>query len=225
MYSPEPSQPRIFLVGYARGFRVELADAFREQGFVITAFDNPALVATALGFECPNAIIMNWIPASPLTSLEFIKRYGGVVPTIILSSHNVLMDVVTSLRAGAADYIRTPCHLPEILARVERTQSPVPTGRRVTVAGMTLEVETGVAQIGDETAHLTQREARLLSALMRCPERAVSREALLRCTGVTDAQPTIIESYIKKLRQRHPLLRTAIHTKYGQGYYFLPEQN
>jgi len=58
---------------------------------------------------------------------------------------------------------------------------------------------------------------------MRCPERPIHRKALMRTMGIDKtAKPTIIESYVKQLRKRHPLLRRCIGTKYGQGYVFIP---
>jgi DNA-binding response OmpR family regulator len=70
---------------------------------------------------------------------------------------------------------------------------------------------------------MTEREARILSALLRCPNQSVSRDALMRIAGIRKAQPTIIESYIKQLRKSHALLRRCIRTRYGQGYVYCPE--
>lgn len=222
MHSPPSSQPRIFLVGYGRGYRLELADAFREQGFVVTMHENAQLAAHALGQQCPDGILLNWMRTPPLTSLEFIERYGGLTPVLMLTGHNVLIDVVQSLRAGAADYIRAPCFFPEILARVESAQASSPTTRRLSIGGLSLDVGSGVAHIGTDAVRMTAREARILAALIRCPERAISRDALMRVAGISGAKPTIVESYIKQLRQRHSLLRRCVRTRYGHGYAFFP---
>jgi len=218
-----PAQPRIFLVGYPRGYRLELADAFRDQGFTVQAFQDARLAAHTLSFECPDAVLINWAQSHPLTSLEFVERYGGVMPVLIHTSHSALMDVVSSLRAGAADYIRTPCFFPEILARVERAQAASPTKRRLSIGKLALDVESGVVHIEHEAVQLTKREARILAALIRCPERVISRDALMRVADITDVKSTIIESYMKLLRQKHPYLRYSILTRYGQGYVFFPK--
>ncbi len=223
MHSPLSSQPRIFLVGYARAYRLELADAFRDQGFEVSEYENTEYAVYALGQQSPDVIVMNWMQASPLTSLEFVERYGGLMPVLILTSHNVLIDVVRSLRAGAADYVRAPCYFPEILARVESAQATSLTSRQVSIGSLSLDVGSAVAHVGTDTVRMTAREARMLAALIRCPERAISRDALMRVAGITGVKPTIVESYIKQLRKRHSLLRRCVRTKYGQGYAFFPE--
>ncbi len=222
MRSP-PSQPRIFLVGYGRPYRLELTDAFRDQGFEVSVHDDLRLAEYALAHQSPDAVIVNWLPTSPLTSLEFVERYGGLMPVLILTSHNVLIDIVQALRAGAADYIRAPCFFPEILVRVERAQAAAPTTRRLSIGELSLDVGSGIAYIENDAVHMTAREARILAALIRCPERPINRNALMRVAGISGVKPTIIESYIKQLRKRHPLLRRCIRTKYGQGYAFFPE--
>ena len=45
----------------------------------------------------------------------------------------------------------------------------------------------------------------------------------MRVAGIKGTKATIIESYMKKLRKRHPQLRCSVRTKYGRGYAFCPE--
>lgn len=181
------------------------------------------LAAQALSHQSPDAVLINWTQSAPLTSLAFVERYSGLVAVVILSRHDVLIDVVESLRAGAADYMRQPCFFPEVLARVERARASSFTTRRLSVGKLSLNVAGSVAHIGDDVVRMTDREARILAALIRCPERAVSREGLMRASGIGTAKPTIIESYIKQLRKRHAVLRRCVQTKYGQGYAYCPE--
>ncbi len=224
MQSPSLSQPRLYIVGYARAYRRELCAAFSEQGFAVSMHETPELAALALGQGCPDAVLMDWLPVAPLSSHAFVERYGGLMPVLILTRRSALIDVVRALRAGAADFIRLPCYFPEILARVERSRADVPVRRQLKVGNLSLDVESGVARIGRDKVRMTTREARMLSAMIRCPEHPVSRDALLRVAGITGAKSTIIESYMKQLRKRHPKLRRAIRTRYGQGYAFCPER-
>ncbi len=222
MHPPSPSQPRVFLVGYARAYRLELADAFGVLGFKVTLHESTQLAAIAFSLQCPDAILINWMPSPSPSSLEFIERYSGLVPVLVLTSHNALIDTVNSLHAGAADYIHAPCYFPEILARVERAQASAPTTRELSIGELSLNIESGVVHIVNDTVRMTGREARILAAMIRCPERPIARDTLMRVAGIAGVKPTIVESYIKQLRQRHPLLRRCIRTKYGQGYAFFP---
>ncbi len=96
-----PSQPRLFLVGFHRAARLELSDAFCGEGYAVTTHDTPELAEIALGLTCPDAILMRWTDAPPLTSLAFVERHGGLAPTLILTRRHVLIDAVRALRAGA----------------------------------------------------------------------------------------------------------------------------
>lgn len=214
-------QPRIFLVGYARAYRLELTEAFRAQGYEVLVYADAALSAMALDHHSPDVVLMNWTDGAPMPTMEFVEQYGGILPVLVHASHDVLFDVVRSLRAGAADYVRAPCFFPELLARVEHAQTATPAVREVSSGGLSLNTASGVLHYDGGTIQLTDREARILAALMKCPERPVSRESLMRIAAIHHAKPTIIESYIKQLRKKHPLLRDGLKTKYGQGYVFL----
>ena len=102
------------------------------------------------------------------------------------------MDVVGAFRAGAADYLRMPCYFPEILARVERAQAASPVNREVTLDDVAVSLDTFAARVGNHAFQMTEREARILAALIRCPNHPVSREALMRVAGITKAKPTLV---------------------------------
>jgi DNA-binding response OmpR family regulator len=216
-------QPRLFIIGYARPYRLELAEAFRDQDYEVLDMKDIQLALYALNSMSPDVVIMDWTTDAPMSTLAFVERYASLMPVLIHTQHGALMDVVQGLRAGAADYIRMPCFFPELLARVERAQASSPGARELSIGGLSLNVRSGVAHIGDTTVEMTGREARILAALMQCPEHSVSRNALMRVAGINTAKATIIESYIKQLRKRHDHLRRSVRTRYGKGYGYFPE--
>ena len=64
-------QPRIFVVGYLRNFRLELAEFLGDQGYSISFFEDARLAAHSLGFEYPVAVLLNWPQRGPLGCLDF----------------------------------------------------------------------------------------------------------------------------------------------------------
>lgn len=194
MLSPSSSQPRLFIVGHSRVARLELAKAFRAEGYEVSVYTDVEWAARVFGQHSPDVVLLGWADGS----LGFIERFGGLVPVLLLTEHNVLIDVVRSLRAGAADYLRMPCYFPEILARIERARVSNRTERQITLGTLSLDVASGVARIDGESVSMTVREARILAAMIRCPEHPINRETLLRVAGITHAKPTIVESYIKQ---------------------------
>jgi|GEM_PF-2983104 len=181
------------------------------------------LALYALGSVRPDVVLLDWTVTPPMTTQEFVERYSGLFPVLVLTRHAVLMDTVYTLRAGAADFIRQPCFMPEIVARVERAQTASPVRQRISQGRISLDVGSGIAKIGEHSLHLNGREARILAALLCCPDHPVSRDSLMRTAGINRAKPTIIESYIKQLRKKHAYLRRALRTRYGRGYAYCPE--
>jgi two-component system response regulator QseB len=218
------TQSRLFIIGYTRAYRMELCEAFRDQGYRVTGYADMRLAEYATKEQThPDLVLTDWIDRESESTMAFVQRYGGLIPVLVHSTHTRLIDVVRSLKAGAADYICQPCYFPEILARLERAQVHSSNTRRIEAGRVSLDVGSGVAHIDGCTVRMTEREARILSALLRCPNQSVSRDALMRIAGIRKAQPTIIESYIKQLRKSHALLRRCIRTRYGQGYVYCPE--
>lgn len=216
-----PAPSRLFIIGYTRAYRLELCDAFRDQGYQVATYADMRLAEYAIKEQGhPDLVLTDWLDRGGMSTRNFVERYAGLLPVLVHSAHSALIDIVQSLRAGAADYIRHPCFFPEILARMERAQAYSSTTRRLEAGRISLDAGAGVAQIDGETVLMTIREAAILSALLQCPDQPVSRDTLMRIAGIRKARPTIIESYIKQLRKKHRILRTAIRTKYGQGYLF-----
>lgn len=55
--SPNPPS-RIFIIGYTSAWRLELTGTFREQGFVVSFFEDARLAAYALTYACPGRFTM-----------------------------------------------------------------------------------------------------------------------------------------------------------------------
>jgi DNA-binding response OmpR family regulator len=146
-----------------------------------------------------------------------LERFAPMVPTYVLEERPSLLAIVRSLRAGVADYIRMPCHFPEILARVERGWGSQDR-EMLAVGRISLDERDALARIETRAIILTSREALILGALMRSPDTTVSRDDIHRVTGITRDRPGMVDSYLKKLRKRHPYLREHIKTVYGRGY-------
>lgn len=210
------NRKRVFIVGFSRAYRRELADALREEGYLVSPYQSYELAHYAMKLDSPDTVLMDFCGET----LDFIKRYGGLLPVLVLSERQALMEIVTVLREGATDYIRLPCYFPEILARMERNVVQQPIARPVEIGDFCLDGASGVLKLAGETQTLSKRESLILAALMRCPDSPVTRDKLMRVAGIGKVKATIVESYIKALRKRHPALRQAIRTRYGGGYVF-----
>jgi DNA-binding response OmpR family regulator len=130
------------------------------------------------------------------------------LPVLILSGRGSELDRLRGFRRGADDYLTKPFGYPELLARVtallRRTQRRPGAGRlRVGV----LEIDPAVrkAWIRGQPVSLAKKEFSLLRVLASDPERAFTREELLRSVwGFREglAATRTLDSHAYRLRRK-----------------------
>jgi DNA-binding response OmpR family regulator len=117
-----PETKRILVADDADAVTTVITTALEINGFDVTATDNGnhALeLATTEHFDL--AIIDQLM--SGMLGIDVLKRLrmeGNELPVIILSGVDGADIVVDSFQSGAADFIRKPFRLPELLARMEK---------------------------------------------------------------------------------------------------------
>ena len=162
-----------------------------------------------------------------LTSLR--KKAPGL-PVILLTAKGAEEDKVRGLRAGADDYVVKPFSPLELLARVEavlrrsaeRTQVAKD---RVTIASRTIDFAKRQVTLPDHShVEITERESELLAFLIANPDRAISREELLRYVWKINPkglETRTVDMLIARLRERlqdKSDTPAIIATVRGQGY-------
>ncbi|WP_332671038.1 response regulator transcription factor [Aromatoleum sp.] len=158
---------------------------------------------------------------------------GSPCAVLILTGRNDVTDRVLGLELGADDYIVKPFEPRELVARVRSIlrrylRAPAPEAdapeRNVAVFGNWRFDSARHALIGADGGEvgLSAAEAVLLLALLRRPNKILSREQLL---GERDVDPfdRSIDVRISRLRRKlddDPYNPKLIKTVYGAGYLF-----
>ena len=159
-----------------------------------------------------------------------IREFSSV-PIIMLTARSEDTDKIIGFECGADDYITKPFNILELKARIRallrRASGAVQAKQqsRITVGGLTLDMEQRVAIRDGETVELTAKEYDLIELLMKNPRRVYSRENLMNVVwgySYTGDYRTV-DVHIRRLREK--LERTTaepeyILTKWGVGYYF-----
>jgi DNA-binding response OmpR family regulator len=148
------------------------------------------------------------------------------LPIIVLSAVDASEAKVSALEMYAEDYVTKPFDPDELVARVQRVLSRVPSGRpRLTIDGGELEIDLATRRVSTKagTQQLTKTEARVLQVLAASMDHVVPTEALLDRVWAESvgAEPSYVWVTIRRLRRKvevdpdHP---RYLLTERGIGY-------
>lgn len=171
-----------------------------------------------------------------LSGFEVLRRLRktSMLPVILLTARDEVMDKVAGLDGGADDYITKPFAIEELLARIrlvlKKNRAAAGYGERAAdreTAGLSfgrliLDEERYEVYYGQERIDLTNREFELLKILLENKNRVMTRDVLLdQVCGYDYAGATnIIDVYIRHLRSKidECFGISMIQTVRGMGY-------
>jgi two-component system KDP operon response regulator KdpE len=200
------------------------------QGYEILEASNGKVALEKLGDE-PALIILDLglpdIQGHEL--LRTIRARNDSVPIVVLSSRGDEAGKVQALDLGADDYLTKPFGISELLARIRVAlrHSSLPAdgnGQEVFQAG---EVRVDLLRrqvfLGEEEAHLTPTEYKLLATLIRHAGQVMTHRLLLHeVWGANYADQThYLRVYMAQLRhklERDPTRPRLLITEPGVGY-------
>ena len=167
-----------------------------------------------------------------LNGMEVLRRLRreSLVPVIMLTARDTVMDKVAGLDAGADDYINKPFAIEELLARIRAAlrnkaegAAEVPGQVGKLMAGpLTMDVDRHEVSVNGQEVELTRREFDLLRYLLENKEKVVTREVLLDNVWGFDfvGETNTVDVYIRFLRSKidERFHIKLIHTVRGVGY-------
>ena len=161
---------------------------------------------------------------SGIEVLHSLRAKGFERPVLVLTAQDAVDAKVSTLRAGADDYVTKPSAIEELLARVEALArrpralaSPV-----LHVADLEIDQATRQVRRGGESIDLTPKEYTVLEYLARHAGRVMSRTLITEYawgyhfdpgTNIVDV---VINHLRKKIDAKHA--RKLISTVRGVGY-------
>jgi DNA-binding response OmpR family regulator len=154
----------------------------------------------------------------------------AALPVIMLTARTDEADRVKGLDLGADDYVAKPFSPNELVARIRAVtrrarQAPEATGP-LRLGPLTLDVPTHTVTFEGHPVRLTAKEFLLLQYLLEHRGRVISRDRLLedvwgyRYTGGTRT----VDVHVRRLREKLPLLVTALATVKQFGYKLVDDE-
>ena len=170
---------------------------------------------------------------SDMSLSDTIRELRGFsnVPMLVLGHAGTETEVISSLELGADDYVRMPCDLTEMMARVwallrraganERQEEEKP----LRSGALLLNPTTYEVYLGDRRVVLTSTEFRLLHLLLKNRGIVVSHQTLGHTIWGDEVDSSgLVKKYVQRVRRKlgdgaqEPRWIVSIH---GTGYRFV----
>jgi two-component system, OmpR family, phosphate regulon response regulator PhoB len=221
------NQPRILLVEDEPAIAELVLVNLRHNGF------DPAWAQDGVGAQreldavLPDAVLLDWMLPGQ-SGLALARKWRAdartkSVPILMLTARGDEPDKVAGLDAGADDYITKPFSTQELLARIRavlRRRAPEQAGDAVAIGELQLDPATHRVSWRGRLVKLGPTEFKLLSYLMRHPERVHSRSQLLDKVWGDHVfiEERTVDVHVKRLRESLGGAASLIETVRGAGY-------
>jgi len=201
--------------------------ALRAAGYEAEGFSDGSALFRALERGIPRLILLDiMLPGEDgITILKKLRNQTATarVPVIMATARGTEYDKVTGLDSGADDYLAKPFGMMEMVSRVKavlRRCGGKPAEKRLSAAGLTMDLEQRTVTADGTRILLTYKEFELLRLFISHPGTAFTRERLLsdiwgiEFTGETRT----VDMHIRTLRQKLGRYGALIETVRGVGY-------
>ena len=222
---------RVLIVEDEPQLRRALTINLRAHRYDVEAVADGAGALRAAASSPPDLVILDL----GLPDMDGEEVVGGLrgwtqIPIIILSARDTQHDKLSSLDAGADDYITKPYGMDELLARMRaavRRGQPHENAPVITTETFTIDLAAKRVTRGEKEVRLTPTEWHLLEVLTRHPGSLVSGKQLLQeVWGPTyGAETNYLRVYMAQLRRKletEPSHPRYLITEPGVGYRFEP---
>ena len=207
-----------------------LSDYLKASGFGPFCLSNGAEVVPWVREHKPDLILLDlMLPGRD--GMEVCKeiRTFSRVPIIMVTARIEEIDRLLGLELGADDYICKPFSPREVVARVKAVLRWTRDGQTIQAQGLVLDEHRYRATLHDHDLELTAVEFKLLQFLIDNPGRIYGRQQLMDkiYPDERSVSDRTVDSHIKKLRRKIEAVdpeANLIHSVYGVGYKFEPEQ-
>jgi two-component system phosphate regulon response regulator PhoB len=218
---------RVLVVEDDADIRALLAFTYRSEGFDVEAVEtgNEALaIATRI---IPDVVVLD-LMLPDITGTEVCRQMRAdanlkKIAILILTSRGDEFDRVLGFEVGADDYVLKPFSVRELLMRtralLRRTARADDEGDTLRFHAFELDVARHHFLLAGQAIELRPLEFNLMALFLARPGHVFSREEIReRLWADTELQSRVIDTLVRRLRQKLGPFADAIVTVHGAGY-------
>ena len=220
----------IYLADDEKSIRELLHSFLASDGYTVRSFESGDALLEAFRQEPAELVILDiMMPGTDGLTVCRELRAVSDIPIILLTAKDSELDYVMGISQGSDDYLTKPFRPTILLMKVKALLRRVEMDRGKTAAEDELhygDIRYSATEnaifYGTAPVSLTQTELRLLSYMMKQPEKAYSREELLSAVWGFDSEveTRVTDETLRRIRKK--LLQAgstvSVSTIWGFGY-------
>ena len=220
----------IYLADDEKSIRELLHSFLTSDGYTVRSFESGDALLEAFRQEPAELVILDiMMPGTDGLTVCRELRSVSDIPIILLTAKDSELDYVMGISQGSDDYLTKPFRPTILLMKVKALLRRVEMDRGKTAAEDELhygDIRYSATEnaifYGTAPVSLTQTELRLLSYMMKQPEKAYSREELLSAVWGFDSEveTRVTDETLRRIRKK--LLQAgstvSVSTIWGFGY-------
>ena len=221
----------IYLADDEKSIRELLHSFLTSGGYTVRSFESGDALLEAFHQEPAELVILDiMMPGTDGLTVCRELRSVSDIPIILLTAKDSELDYVMGISQGSDDYLTKPFRPTILLMKVKALLRRVEMDRGKTAAeedelhygDIRYSATENAVFCGSTIVTLTQTELRLLSYMMKQPEKAYSREELLSAVGGFDSEveTRVTDETLRRIRKK--LLQAgstvSVSTIWGFGY-------
>ncbi|BDU50638.1 response regulator transcription factor [Haliovirga abyssi] len=196
-----------------------------EENFIVYESENGRDAVRTVEEKKPEVILLdlNLPDISGLDVCKFIdknrKEYNNPY-IMIISAIDDSETVLRSFKNGADDYLRKPFTSDEVIHKIKRAFNIEEKGFKRDINKEILMDSVATIEIGEIPENLTDKEYELSKFFRENANVVCSREAIIEKVwrGNYRGGNRRVDAFVKKIRQKDPLMKEKLVTLIGRGY-------
>ena len=220
----------IYLADDEKSIRELLHSFLASDGYTVRSFESGDALLEAFRQEPAELVILDiMMPGTDGLTVCRELRSVSDIPIILLTAKDSELDYVMGISQGSDDYLTKPFRPTILLMKVKALLRRVEMDRGKTAAEDELHygdirysATENVIFYGAAPVSLTQTELRLLSYMMKRPEKAYSREELLSAVWGFDSEveTRVTDETLRRIRKKLTQAGStvSVSTIWGFGY-------